>query len=137
MTPKKKPTDADKAVAAVTNAADAVKDAADISSATVASNAWKERVWTAFLLGLLAVFQVVALKWIDTRAADRTASTREEIKTVGTEVKEIHHATNSMKDALVEATEKEALARGGVEERKRADERAEVKQDKLDAKDKP
>lgn len=39
-------------------------------------------------------------------------------------VKDVHKielATNSMKDALVLATEKEALARGGKEERDRAD----------------
>jgi hypothetical protein len=36
-------------------------------------------------------------------------------------VEEVHLATNSMKDDLVKKTEEEALARGGSEERARAD----------------
>ena len=40
-----------------------------------------------------------------------------EHKTTITKVEEIHEATNSMKDALVEATKKEAFARGEQSQR--------------------
>lgn len=41
------------------------------------------------------------------------------------DVHRVEIATNSMKDQLVQKTEQEALARGGVQERQRADDRAE------------
>lgn len=43
--------------------------------------------------------------------------------TIIEKVDDIHEATNSMKDALVAATEKEALIRGASEERKREEQR--------------
>ena len=43
------------------------------------------------------------------------------------QVGEVHKEMNSMKDQLVLTTEKEALARGGVEERARAEKRNEDK----------
>lgn len=39
------------------------------------------------------------------------------------DVEVVKHATNSLTDRLVQSTEKEALVRGGVEERARADDR--------------
>ncbi len=50
------------------------------------------------------------------------------MKGVKDDVQKIEKATNSMKDALVLATEKEALVRGGVEERARADAKLEKKE---------
>lgn len=44
-------------------------------------------------------------------------------------ITDVQHATNSMKDQLVAKTEAEALARGGVEERQRADVREEKAND--------
>ncbi len=43
------------------------------------------------------------------------------LQTVARDVHTIELATNSMKDQLIEKTESEALARGGIEERARAD----------------
>jgi hypothetical protein len=54
---------------------------------------------------------VVVLAWIN----------RRQIAPIKENVQKVEKATNSMKDALVLATEKEALARGGIEERARAD----------------
>lgn len=44
---------------------------------------------------------------------------------VQTDVRKVELATNSMKDQLVLKTEQEALARGGVQERQRADDKLE------------
>lgn len=61
-------------------------------------------------------------------AAQVIQGTKQEERATKQEAKlgEIHLLANSMKDQLVKVTEKEALARGGVEERERADERAKV-----------
>ncbi len=48
------------------------------------------------------------------------------LNTIQGNVQKIETATNSMKDALVEKTEQEALARGGIEERARADAKADA-----------
>ena len=73
------------------------------------------------ILGLLAAY-------IDLRrralAADTTRTAQgKQLETVAADVRKVELATNSMKDQLVQKTEAEALARGGVEERARADQR--------------
>lgn len=77
--------------------------------------------WPPFF-GFLTIITVSIIghvvNWLNNRAL------REEVKTVKDNVQKIEVATNSMKDALIISTEKEALARGGVEERARADKRA-------------
>ncbi len=101
-------------------------------------------VWQAVIAAVLAVI----LAWMSQRAtrqataaalaADkvrvelaresakvRTAidGTNHKLDGVAEQIHEVHVATNSMKDALVSATEKEAFARGGKEERERAEKR--------------
>lgn len=61
---------------------------------------------------------VVALAWIN----------RRQIAPIKENVQKVEKATNSMKDALVLATEKEAFVRGGIEERARADAKAAQKE---------
>lgn len=70
----------------------------------------------AVILGAIQMIQVVLL-----------ARMKLSLGEIRDQVEEVHVATNSMKDALVLSTEKEALLRGGVEERARADERREVR----------
>lgn len=48
-------------------------------------------------------------------------ATAETLASVAVKVEEIRHATNSLTDRLVASTEKEALQRGAVDERARAD----------------
>lgn len=63
-----------------------------------------------------------------TARQDATAARQDEkLDEVAAKVEEVHRATNSLTDRLVESTAAEALARGGVEERARADKRAESK----------
>jgi predicted outer membrane lipoprotein len=77
-------------------------------------HAWKERVWLYAIAGAFGVIQAFGLAWIDQRAKNRSTI-------VTDKVEQIHIATNSMKDALMKATEKEALQRGKTDERARAD----------------
>ena len=97
-----------------------------------------DAVW----LAILGVITMALKEWIDQWKARRLAEkvgmvaekaevavsqaqdTATAVKDVAAKVEEVHKATNSLTDRLVEATEKEALARGGVEERARAEERA-------------
>jgi DNA-binding protein H-NS len=62
-----------------------------------------------------------------------TATTGEKLDDVAAKIEEVHKATNSMKDDLVKKTEAEALARGGVEERARAETRKPPEQPKRGA----
>ncbi len=62
---------------------------------------------------LITVAAIVVSRWLSSRENHNTSS----------KLDDIHRETNSMKDALVAATEKEALARGGAEERQRAEKR--------------
>lgn len=52
------------------------------------------------------------------------------MNTVSTDIRKVEVATNSMKDQLVLKTEQEALSRGGVQERERADVRQEKAEDR-------
>lgn len=61
-----------------------------------------DQVW----LALIAILGQIMLFWMQMRTNSK--------------VEQVHIATNSMKDQLVLKTEQEALARGGVEERNRA-----------------
>jgi predicted outer membrane lipoprotein len=79
-----------------------------------ADHSWKERVWLYAIAGAFGVIQAFGLAWIDQRAKNRSTI-------VTDKVEQIHIATNSMKDALMKATEKEALQRGKTDERARAD----------------
>jgi hypothetical protein len=91
-----------------------------------------DAVWLA-LFGLIGL---VLKEYFDSRRGQRAAQLVEKVKTdlqrdtmaqnakletVVEKVEEIHKATNSMKDELVRKTEAEALARGGFEERERAE----------------
>ncbi len=55
-------------------------------------------------------------------AADRTKM-HKQMDEVTVKVEEVHKATNSLTDRLVELTDREAHARGVADEKKRADER--------------
>lgn len=109
MTPKKKPD---------TNPDDTSCETRSFRESVV-RNAWSDKA----ILAMIACIQTIGLAWIDYRNNQRTQATEKSSSVILTQVAEIHKSTNSMKDALVKTTEKEALARGGVEERARADER--------------
>lgn len=68
-----------------------------------------DQVW----LAVIAILGQALLFWMQSRTNLRVAN-------LGVKVEEVHIATNSMKDQLVAKTEQEALARGGVVERNRA-----------------
>lgn len=61
--------------------------------------------------------------WIAAKYAVQkgTAATNLKIDDVAEKVEVVRHATNSLTEQLVAKTEAEALSRGGVEERRRAD----------------
>jgi len=99
-----------------------------------------ETVWLA-VIGIVAL---IVKEVFDERRANRTAAKVETVKTtletVTTEqggklkgiedkLEVVHLATNSMKDALVSVTEKEALARGtaaGIQQEKDSQNRKDV-----------
>ncbi len=58
---------------------------------------------------------------VRTTLENATIKQDEKLENVVSKVEEVRHATNSLTDRLVASTEREALARGGVEERARAD----------------
>jgi transcription termination factor NusB len=58
--------------------------------------------------------------------AVNTIASNEKLEVVANKVEEVHKATNSMKDQLVATTEAEALARGVLKEKTRADEERKV-----------
>lgn len=64
---------------------------------------------------------VGAVLEVKTTLETSTARQEEKINGLITSVEAVHKATNSLTDRLVEKTEAEALVRGGVEERARAD----------------
>ncbi len=77
----------------------------------------------------------------DTKTAARVKEVKETLETVNTvtdaklntvisDIHKVELATNSMKDQLVAATEKEALARGGHEERVRVQDLKEKEKEK-------
>ncbi len=89
--------------------------------------------------GVILILTMVVKDWIDKQRAreikaeskarnDATAKKLDDVvgnvAAMGENVQKIETATNNMKDQLVLKTEAEALSRGGVEERARADERA-------------
>lgn len=65
------------------------------------------------ILGLLMLLGTIAKLWITSRQVDKAVD----------DIHRVEKATNSMKDALVAKTEEEGVARGGMEERARADAR--------------
>lgn len=87
-------------------------------------------VWQALIAGAVTVtvvkMQLRAAKEVrevkDTLATT-TVQTNQKLDKVAEKVEEVHVATNSLTDRLVASTAAEALARGGIEERKRAEER--------------
>lgn len=91
--------------------------------------ALSDAVWSA-----LIILAGIAIKefFLDRKRAQDAEAVRaaqgKTLQTVVEDVKKIEVATNSMKDKLVAKTEAEALARGGVEERSRADARADAKE---------
>lgn len=77
-------------------------------------------------LAILGVVSLLIKEYFDrVRSAANTAQIKadvgQKLEVVGVNVQKIETATNSMKDALILATEKEALQRGAVDERARAD----------------
>ena len=108
-------------------------------------------VWQALIAALLAIYmewsrrrsaekvaEVAVKQDIATRAVGQVKTTLEtatkqqgaQMDVVLEKVEEVHKATNSLTDRLVATTEAEALARGGIEERTRAEERTRVKEQK-------
>ncbi len=99
-------------------------------------------VWQALIGAVLAIIMgwqgqratrearlaAVAAEKVRVDLAKESATTRSaldgtnhKLDGVAEQIHEVHVATNSMKDALVSATEREAFARGGKEERERAE----------------
>lgn len=75
---------------------------------------------------IMAIFRFIDQRAIQRRLDEQDRQAREQtqnVKAVVKQVEEVHKATNSLTDRLVEKTEREALARGGVEERARAEAR--------------
>ncbi len=70
-----------------------------------------------------AATAAVKVEEVKTTLEVKTAEQNQKLEKVAEKVEEVHKATNSMKDQLVLKTEAEALARGGVEERARAEQR--------------
>lgn len=72
---------------------------------------------------------VVAAEKVETKLIEVTAAQNEKLDDMAAKVEVVHKATNSLTDKLIASTEAEALARGGVEERARAEgrEKDEVK----------
>lgn len=90
-------------------------------------------ILTTAISGYLAL-QMAKLKASTATAAAKvdalgttTAAVDAKLADVVAKVEEVRHATNSLTDRLVASTAAEALARGGVEERARADERRKQK----------
>ncbi len=101
-------------------------------------------VWQALIAAILAVYMEWSRRQVASKVyevavkQDIAVEKVEQVKTnldmtskiqdrkievVLEKVEEVHKATNSLTDRLVAKTEKEALVRGGVEERARAEER--------------
>ena len=76
-----------------------------------------DQVWVA----ILAIIYMIVKEYLDERRAARTDN---KVAVIAGKVEEVHVATNGLTARLVAKTEAEALSRGGVEERERADERA-------------
>ncbi len=65
--------------------------------------------------------------------ANATKVTDRKLESVAAKIEEVHKATNSLTDRLVEATGKEGVERGVREERERATRKAEERHGKTDA----
>ncbi len=68
--------------------------------------------------------QVIAVAVKNDARIVLTEHVAQKVDVLSAQVEEVHRATNSLTDRLVAATEAEALVRGGVEERSRAEARA-------------
>lgn len=93
-----------------------------------------DEVWITGIGAIVTIAGAWISAWFAAKSAVQkgTAATNEKIDKVAEKVEVVtenvevvRHATNSLTEQLVAKTEKEALARGGVEERARADARHE------------
>ncbi len=86
---------------------------------------WSRRQVASKVAAVAAKQEVAtaAVKEVKKTLEVTTSTQNSKIDTVLEKVEEVHKATNSLTDRLVQTTEKEALARGGIEERARAEDR--------------
>ena len=75
-------------------------------------------VQIALINGIVTIAAVAVSRWFSSRENQVTAA---KVAVVADKVEQVHLATNSLQDKLVAKTEQEALQRGGIEERARAD----------------
>ncbi len=83
-----------------------------------------ERAAVAAAVKVAVKVEAVKAELGDHRQAvkQRDDVTQKALAEVAEKVEEVHKATNSLTDRLVESTDKEAFMRGGAEERRRANE---------------